>query len=324
VRGEYAAMLLGEPLTGGTAAVQRRVTASQDEPSPDEDKKIGPTPPLPAKERAILIENAKLNVVAAYSSFLAACEHNRAAVREAAKKRAEVWNFLAETALGFMVPGLMKGIAAIVEKLPVHAPEWVYALALKFQQREYAKALASSVTKAALIPIKSDIALLTTDTDSDAFLSNLEDEFDVAFKNVRESLDARSVEEIAAVYAAFAPEVTNKSTYTIQIRDMVKAFQQLEGGRFGDEVEKRQGKAGGEWTYEWTATRMVVQVGARLAVVEEENGRFPGGGSWEAKRMYKVLAWVPEGMEQMAKDKAADDGQVIPTIDHDELLVGGE
>jgi len=184
-------------------------------------------------------------------------------MREAANDSASLANLFVDIALGFMMPGLVRGIGAVAARLPAGAPNAVARIARTLQDPAKAGLYLDAVTKAGKAGLGAAASAIFMESEEEAFVSKLETQGQIAFDKVSEDLTSASDESIAATWASFAPELTNRDTYASEIQGLV--------GRFKRQVkpigeERRVGSARWDFT---DYKKDLYWVEGQLALVEK-------------------------------------------------------
>ncbi len=160
----------------------------------------------------------------AYTDFVSALQAHKEAIKAAAKAAAEMFALVVDVGMGFLIPGLAKGLGNVVNNIPVKAPEFFYSAAIRLQNPDFAKALVTGATKVGNKLIKDNAMALFGETEDDAFLDKLQGQFRIGFTATNEGLPSLSDDQVTAVCAAFDPSATNKGAYKAQIGDLLKKF----------------------------------------------------------------------------------------------------
>jgi hypothetical protein len=264
-------------------------------------------------DRVEMLRQTGNRITKAFVGFVDACNRHRDSVKAIAAKKEKLWSAIVDVALGALIPGLGAALGSLVDKIPVASSDALYAFALKMQDTSFVKMLVTGATKAGAWALKKGVKVLASEDVTDVFMNTLKTQCDTAFDAIDGSLKDRSDEELIATYVAFDPSITNGDTYAAQLEPVVNAFEQLRQGDFGNTHDKHQGRSQGEWTYAWSETRLIAQVGDHLAVVKEKSGAFPGGHGWGTTK-YETLTIIPPDMEDLARQTAKDAGQEIIEI----------
>lgn len=280
----------------------------------------GALPPLPLAphDRDKLVLDARERILAAASSFQDAVIENAIALKDAAKKQAEMLALVVEVGLGTLVPGLALGLVKKLAPLKelLRDDEYKFLLAT-FARFDNGKVFFTGATKTAALAIKSHSKLLFGDTSATVFARGLADEFFVQAQGLRETLATRSDYEILAIWAAYEAEHTKPSVYVKVVRDLLRSF-----ATQVDAIHGREPYPAGSLS---TKAYWVVGKGG-----PPQTGRAPLSGRRLAilsliethaimysDVTYKFESWVDPEFDQMAQDrtKQADARHGVETID---------
>lgn len=189
------------------------------------DGAIGGSDQLTEAERAELRSKARARIGFAYTAYVSACQGHRQAMKEAANDSASLANLFVDIALGFMMPGLVRGIGAVAARLPDGAPKAVARIATILKDPAKAGLYLDAVTKAGKAGLGAVASTIFMESEEQAFVSKLETQGQIAFDKVSEDLTSASDESIAATWASFSPELTNRDTYAAEIQGLVGRYQ---------------------------------------------------------------------------------------------------
>jgi hypothetical protein len=243
--------------------------------------------------------DAKNRNVAALAAFLDASSRVGQSFKDAAKARAEMVGLILDIGMGFLVPGLGKGLGKLVNDLPVNSPDIAYQFALRLQDADFAKGLVTGITKASISTMKANSAVLFGDMELDAFLLKWKVITEQGFQTAREGLDAASDDAVVAFWAAFDAANVNSETYTAEIKDICQRFQAQVESQGTRPMQIEHGQV--------NVLRNTVFIihglseGARLGLVDQFNNHFGG--------------WVDHLFRDMAVDRTRQLVGRLPTID---------
>ena len=246
---------------------------------------------LTEAERVELRRVTGTRISLAYTAFTSACQSNARAVQNAAKAQAEMAALFVDVAMGFLTPGLTRGIAAAVNRIPAQASNLTYKLALAAQDADFMKALFGGATKVGNQMLKSNATALFGEGETEVFLRNLEVQAQASFQAVSDNLSTLSDDALGATCAGYDAGVTNASTYASAVSDLVAKFKsQVEP--IGD---SKMMAGGGMWvTNQDKAFWVVDGPSRRLAMLHAStNGYQPAP-------KYSFKTWVSPEMQEMA------------------------
>lgn len=182
-------------------------------------------PPLTKEQRKVIENVTRDKILAAYASFISACKDVKMQRATLARARAEMVGVLAEITMGFLAPGLARGIAKLADGIPVDASNMSYRVAIAMLNQEQVKTSFTAATKFGHQKLKDNAKLLFGEGETDAFIRDLEVETQIAYIAVASTVYRMSDRELGVICALFDPEVANNRTYVESVNRMVNYFQ---------------------------------------------------------------------------------------------------
>jgi hypothetical protein len=182
------------------------------------------TPPLTQEQRTKLEDTTKHRIDKAYAAFVSACKDVKIAVAAAVRAQAEMLALLVDVSMGFLVPGLARGIAKLANAIPVEASSAMYRIALAALNQDQVKTSFTAVTKVGVQMIKRNAALLFGESETDAFITQLDKQTQLAFQTISENLSSVSDRELGVTCAMYDANVANVDTYREEVNKLVLYF----------------------------------------------------------------------------------------------------
>jgi Domain of unknown function (DUF4157) len=249
---------------------------------------------------------ARFHINLAFTEYVSACRDIRDSIKAAAKQNAEMMALILDITMGFAAPGLARSLAGWANRLPVGATTLEYRVALAALDTEKVKTMFVSVTKTAGLALKSNSMALAGETETDAFLNDLETRTHIAFQAIGDDLGNQDAAHVGVVAATFDASVANKNAYRAEIKQLTDAF------------ERQVAPIGEAVMFTENMPDEVVWVkdgGARkLALVEYKPGLL---GLWGNR--YWLHQWISPQMQALALAKQQSRYGRVETIDKDEL-----
>lgn len=264
---------------------------------------------LDAAKLAELRSVARFHINLAFTEYVSACRDVRDSIKAAAKQSAELMAMVLDIAMGFAMPGLARGLAGWANRIPVGATTLEYRVAMAALNTDNVKAMFAGLTKVAGQELKMHSMELAGETETDAFLNDLETHTHAAFQKVGDDLGGQDAAHAGVVASMFDVSVANKSTYRNEIKNLT------------DKFERQVSPIGERSPFDESSNSApyVVRVrdgsSIRLALVEYQPGLF--GSSWLSH--YWLLQWISPEMEQLALAKQNATGGRVETIDKKDL-----
>lgn len=249
---------------------------------------------------------ARSHIGLAFTEWVSACHDVRDSIKAAAKQNAELMAMVLDIAMGFAAPGLARGLAGWADRLPVAATTLEYRVAMAALNTDAVKAMFAGATKASGQLLKSNALMLAGETETDAFLGDLELRTHVAFQALGDDLGNQDAAHAGVVAAMFDASVANRNTYREQIRHVTDMFE-LQVAPIGEPVLMSENFA---------AEAVWVRLGAttRLALVEYKPGFL---GVWGNR--YWLHQWITPEMQHLAVAKQVSKYGRVNTIEQGEL-----
>jgi hypothetical protein len=276
-----------------------------------------PAPSLTEKEREELERFTGNRIDRAFGAFISACNHNREAVKAAAKAQAENAALFIDIATGFMIPGLSKGIANLANRLPAAASNASYRVAIAALDTDTTKAIFTGATKAANQLLKSNSMTLFGETETDLFIVELESHFQRGADAIDKGLPNLSDAELGVVCAMYDPSVADVNAFRKEIHALVTRFQR--------EVLKSADDPKFEFSQGHTRSKgqqhAWVDLGGgrkRLALLVRDTLNV---AAHPTKETWSFFTWISPDMEQMVLNKWGKGpwGTGLPTVKKEDV-----
>ena len=322
VEGERMAYARGAPRAERNPREQIPVNRGGREPAPGPAGADGVTPTRQAPAAAPLTNDQrtqlKFEIVSgmgqAYTDFSSACDANKSAIKDAAKKDGDFAALLVEVGVGILLPGLSTRIGNFLKRITPDASEGMRLVVRHLQNSgDNAKAHLNAIVKVgAFVGIKSRAKQLFGDSEATRFVEHLRDEFAKGQESIVGRLSDMTDAQLAALRATYDRSVVSASIYREAIADLVARFQ-ANVGAVGD-------LTGGLEMYQEHLFPHYVRMGSetRLALLHEGsiNSYSPGGGAGPGKAdSYRFSSWVDPQFAEMAIRKARSKGNTVRTLD---------
>lgn len=251
---------------------------------------------LPPEERGELIREVGQRMNRAYPTFIQAVNDNRAAVKAAAKDKAEMIGLIFETVCSFALPVLATGLAHIAEKMSKKISTPVFKAALGKLNEERTKILLENVARVGKTAVAADAERLYGEGDLDEFFKEMIQSYNVGIDAIDIDLTNRHNDELGVLWAAYDPSVASLDSFRAAVEGRVDIWQH--------EVEPI-GERGG--LHNWKAADVEFPHSVRrLAIIQDASpGDFdPSGAPRPAgQRAYTFVRWVSPEFRGMAVKK---------------------
>ncbi len=277
------------------------------------NKRRAEVPALTETQRTHLMLQIVHAMGQAYSDFGDACDANKQAIKDAAKKEGDFAALLVEVGVGVLLPGIGARIGRFLNRIPVNASETLYLASMHLQNNgDNAKAHLNAIVKVgAFIGIKSQARKLFGDSAATNFVSQLRREFKKGHQSIVAGLPNMTDAQLAALRAAYDASVVGEEVYRDAVAGLVSQFQ-LDVAPVGDLV-------GGLENYQEHIYPHYIRskTGLRLALLRV--------GGLAGERMeaapdsdefgYTFVRWVHQDFTEMAIRKARAKGGTVRTFD---------
>lgn len=180
--------------------------------------------PLTHEQRLELRRITGDRISMAYTDFSSAAAANAASIKAAVTAQATIFSVVVDVFMGLAAPGLAKGIAALVDKLPSNSTNIAYRLALQGLDQRRTEQLFAAATKVAKETIRANAQPLFGETDTDIFIKTLKSAFRKGTDKVNLDLPNLTDEELGVVAATYDPNVSDEAHYIPIIQDLVSRF----------------------------------------------------------------------------------------------------
>jgi hypothetical protein len=249
---------------------------------------------------------ARFHINLAFTEYVSACRDIRDSIKAAAKQNAEMMALILDVAMGFATPGLARAVAGWANRLPVGATTLEYRVAMAALNADNVKAMFTGLTKTAGLALKSNSMALAGETETDAFLNDLETRTHIAFQAIGDDLGNQDAAHVGVVAATFDAAVANKNAYRQEIKELTDAFER-QVAPIGETVMFTENMPDEVvWVKDGGATK--------LALVEYKPGLL---GLWGNR--YWLHQWISPQMQALALAKQQSRYGRVETIDKDEL-----
>lgn len=175
------------------------------------------------REELIEITRDRLNYV--YTDYVDASGEVFQVIREALKARIEFAFFLADIALGILLPFAGKLVSSLVTSIPSNASNSSFIKALKSLDEPTTTKLLLSGTKVGQKMLQTKFSKLTNIDQKKAFLAQLKIDTRNGFETTGANLPNLSDQEIATIYLSFDSSLVNALTWEEVISDTVERFE---------------------------------------------------------------------------------------------------
>lgn len=161
----------------------------------------------------------------AYSSFLSAAQDVARIVRDTINAEIEFAFFLADIALGILLPAAGKLLKGLTSSIPTYASNSKFIHAFTLLDESDTTKLLLSGTQVGHKLLKDSYTKLSKIGKIEAFIDRLTVDTEIAFSRMNKNLPNLSDEEITCLYLSFDPVLTNKITYKEVISETVQRFE---------------------------------------------------------------------------------------------------
>ncbi len=185
----------------------------------------GSTAKLTKDERLELIRLTGNKIDKAYTSFVIAAERVARIVRDTIKAEIEFAYFLAEIALGLLMPGAGKLLKSLTSSIPSHASNSRFLEVFKQLDEKKTTELLLSGIKIGQKMLVSSYAELSKIDKIETFIDKLSQDTLDAFEELDENLYYLSDEEITCLFLSFDSDIVNTSAYQEIISKTVQRFE---------------------------------------------------------------------------------------------------
>lgn len=180
---------------------------------------------LSKDERENLIELTRVRLSYVYTDYVDAAGEVFQMIREALKARIEFAFFLADIALGILLPFAGKLISSLVTSIPSNASNSRFISALKSLDEADTTKLLVSGTKVGQKMLQTKFSKLKSIDQKKAFIAKLKIDTRDGFEKTGANLPNLSDEEIATIYLSFDSSLVNALTWEEVISDTVERFE---------------------------------------------------------------------------------------------------
>ncbi|MGB0788287.1 MAG: DUF4157 domain-containing protein [Marinirhabdus sp.] len=182
-----------------------------------------------------------------YTDFIDAAEQVKSDIHAAVQAKEDFIFFVADIALGYLLPGAGKALAKMANKISTSAsnPQFKAAFALLTEAK--ISSHLSTATKVGTKALKDNYKKLTEIDELDQFIAKLKTQTRDGFDQTDANLPNLTDEQLASTYLAFKTELTNASTYKAKIKKTVE--------RFRSQVQKIGDSSTTNTTYPQSQTR---------------------------------------------------------------------
>jgi len=276
-----------------------------------------PTRALTPPQHAKLIEDTKLRMGVATAFFVIAVDRNRQALRDAAKKEAEVLAMLVEVGMGFLIPGLGRALGSGASKLQAYlgAPDdgesstraALVALLTRFKDNDGAKAVFTGATKGAALKVKQSAKQLYGDSDADHFLKALSQAYVEENQALRESLNEKTDEaDLLALWAAYDGAFVGPGSYEAAVHQLLRRFQVQVGS-----IRTEEYAMGMTWNFR----AVWIEVGGKRKMANVRIAEQPEAMARGTKRTsVKFQNWIDDDLAQLANNRTVREDGYIEVI----------
>jgi hypothetical protein len=249
---------------------------------------------------------ARFHINLAFTEYVSACRDVRDSIKAVAKQNAEMMAMVLDIAMGFATPGLARGLAGWANRLPVGATTLEYRVAMATLNTDNVKAMFAGLTKGAGQALKANSLALAGETETDAFINDLEAHTQAAFQAIGDDLGNQDAAHVGVVATLFDAATANKNTYREEIKKLTDLF------------ERQVAPIGEAVMLSDNMPDEVVWVDdagkKKLALVEYKPGLL---GIWGNR--YWLHQWISPQMQALALAKQNSRYGKVETIDKGEL-----
>lgn len=181
---------------------------------------------LTSPERTEMIRFTGNRIDRAFTAFNTALTEEMRHIREAAQARAEMISMIFGLMLGFMVPGIGRGIAALANSLPASASVLSHRIGLLALNADRNAAILGAATEVGKNYVKDGATNVQGVSEVEAFSNELRNLYHAAFDRIDENLPNLTDFELIVMRGAFAPGATNFSAWSSRLRDLLTRYRQ--------------------------------------------------------------------------------------------------
>jgi hypothetical protein len=185
---------------------------------------VGTGLPLTHDQRAELRRLVGDRMNDAYGDFTHAAERVAAALKAAVNAEAALLSLVVDVFMGLLSPGLARGIATVVDKIPETAISSTLRGALKRLDKENAGLILAAATKVGKEAIKMNASALFGETDVNVFMEDLRKVFRTGTDAVNQKLPNLTDEALGILAATYDPDSSDTAHYVPIIQDLIDRF----------------------------------------------------------------------------------------------------
>jgi hypothetical protein len=184
--------------------------------------------PLTPSERTELMGKGRFNMNRAYVEYSRAADAVQRSIKAvaaaAAAARGTFWSLLFDVGMGLLAPGLAARIASIADKIPVAFSKLSYRVGIWALNETGVQRIFAAATKIGKETIKSKVASLAGESDSDKFIKQLVSQFGESIQAVNDDMPNKSDQELAIIAARYHTDAANEAVFTSEIEERVRVF----------------------------------------------------------------------------------------------------
>jgi hypothetical protein len=267
-----------------------------------------PDPEFEGLDKQGIQDETKAEILLAFPVFCDACDANVAAMKAAAKAKAEMASLAIDIAAGFLAPAFAGAVGGtflgrmtqkVAQKMVVPQPdEKVKEL---IGSADLLKASFSGATKVVGANLKSKSTQLFGEGPDEAFLDAMKTEFQRNAAVLVGQVHKMPRAELFAVWGAYDASFANINTYKASIKELLDQFHAIES--IGDSPGMGGPGSSPILMTEVSLYRVIVGGKARLVVLKDVSTPFAGS--------HNFVSWIPTHLETMAlvRERAEHGGE---------------
>lgn len=160
----------------------------------------------------------------AYTDYIDAAKSVKKTIHDISKAQIDFMFFLADIALGFLMPGVGKGLAKWADKIPTTVSNAKFRAAYMLLDASTTTSLLTASTKVGSKLLKSNYSKLAGMGKTDAFIDKMKEDTRKGFDATNSNLPNLTDQELTSVYLAFDTDLTNATAYKNIIWKTVERF----------------------------------------------------------------------------------------------------
>lgn len=179
---------------------------------------------LSEKERTELLRITGDRITMAYTNYVDAAGQVKDDIHATVQAQRDFAFFLADIALGVLLPGVSRGLAKWANNIPSSATNAEFIAAYNLLDASKTTSLLTAGTKVGMKELKNAFESASSLDKIDAFIEALKQNAQKAFDKTNMGLFDLSDMELTSVFLGFDSDLTNAATYKAQISKTVNRF----------------------------------------------------------------------------------------------------